>query len=293
VDRSPAHDTKWFLDAVGQRATARRIEVEGARISWRSWGSPEDPGVVLVHGIAAHTHWWDHIAPLLKGHRVAALDLSGHGNSDRRAAGYELETWAKEVLAVAQAEGMVRPAIVGHSLGGRVGLTASVLEPERFAAVAVVDTPLSYGAAQPITMSPQLRTYATRDQAVARFRTLPEQSAVLPYVRDHVAHHSVRRTPEGWTWAFDPRVFTPRPSLHDVLAQVSVPAALLWCESGLVGADMAAEMDALVADGMVTLSLPAAGHHPMLDHPLALVVGLRAILDEWRRLGKYASAGDR
>ena len=56
---------------------------------------------------AAHSGWWDHIAPFLsRTHRVIAPDLSGHGDSDCRDA-YDLDIWAQELLAV--------PAAAGHS----------------------------------------------------------------------------------------------------------------------------------------------------------------------------------
>ena len=55
----------------------------------------------MIHGGAAHAHWWDHIAPLLaEGREVIASDLSGHGDSDRRS-DYSVEAWAEEALAVA------------------------------------------------------------------------------------------------------------------------------------------------------------------------------------------------
>ena len=58
---------------------------------------------MLVHGGAAHSGWWDHVAPLLTWHRVVALDLTGHGDSDRREV-YDMRLWAREVVAVAAAE---------------------------------------------------------------------------------------------------------------------------------------------------------------------------------------------
>src|SRR3546814_9409102 len=70
----------------------------------------------------AHAHWWDFIAPQLTHHyHVAAIDLSGHGDSGHRDA-YAMEQWAREVLHVAGALGMDRPITVGHSMGGFVTL---------------------------------------------------------------------------------------------------------------------------------------------------------------------------
>src|SRR3546814_14531039 len=75
---------------------------------------------MLVHGGAAHAHWWDFIAPQLTHHyHVAAIDLSGHGDSGHRDA-YAMEQWAREVLHAAGAPGMDRPITVGPSMGGFV-----------------------------------------------------------------------------------------------------------------------------------------------------------------------------
>jgi pimeloyl-ACP methyl ester carboxylesterase len=69
----------------------------------RAWGDAKLPTLVLVHSGGAHSGWWDHIAPFFSStHRVIAPDLSGHGDSDFRAE-YDLDTWAREVLAVAKA----------------------------------------------------------------------------------------------------------------------------------------------------------------------------------------------
>src|SRR5258708_37392396 len=109
----------WFsaaLDAAVQEGTTT---VDGASIAYRDWGDPDGRSIVLVHGGAAHSRWWDHIAPMLTdGWRVVAVDLSGHGDSDRRDR-HSLHTRAREGPAVA-AGTRAAPARVGlgHSQGG-------------------------------------------------------------------------------------------------------------------------------------------------------------------------------
>ncbi len=86
----------WFTTACGQKPDHLDAEVDGCRIHLRVWGDPEQPPVVFVHGGAAHSGWWHHIAPFFSHtHRVIAPDLSGHGDSDTRA-GYDLETWERK-----------------------------------------------------------------------------------------------------------------------------------------------------------------------------------------------------
>lgn len=88
---------------------------------------------LLVHG-ACHGAWcWDEVAERLRarGHRVAAVDLPGHG---RRAAEVQRASIASYAAAVADAlaaEGMSRAIVVGHSMGGLVIPKAAELAPSR------------------------------------------------------------------------------------------------------------------------------------------------------------------
>ena len=86
--------------------------VADAPVAYRAWGEPGGRGIVLVHGGAAHSRWWDHIGPLLASdRRVVAIDLSGPGDSGRRPS-YSLDRWADEVLAVAEDAGIAAPPTV-------------------------------------------------------------------------------------------------------------------------------------------------------------------------------------
>src|SRR5215471_2564790 len=119
IDTNSAASPAWFTAALATPVTRRTTMVDGAAIAYRTWGEPGGRGIVLVHGGAAHSRWWDHVGPLLAdGRRVVAIDLSGHGDSGRRES-YSLDGWAREVLAVAEDAGIaaVPPTVIGHSMG--------------------------------------------------------------------------------------------------------------------------------------------------------------------------------
>jgi pimeloyl-ACP methyl ester carboxylesterase len=202
----------WFsaaLDAAVQEGTTA---VDGASIAYRAWGDPDGRSIVLVHGGAAHSRWWDHIAPLLTdGWRVVAVDLSGHGDSDRRDR-YSLDTWAREVLAVvAEAGSTAASVVIGHSMGGLVTLRLATLAGSQLAGAVAIDSPVrdmapeDRAARQHRAFGP-LRVYPTPEAAVTRFRPIPDQPT-LAYIADHVAATSIRPAEGGWTWKFDPNVF--------------------------------------------------------------------------------------
>jgi pimeloyl-ACP methyl ester carboxylesterase len=277
----------WFRDALSAAVHEGRADVDGARISYRAWGAA-GPGAVLVHGTAAHARWWDHIAPLLPG-RVAALDMSGHGDSDWRDR-YSLDQWAAEVMAVASAAGIAGPpAIIGHSLGGSVAMRAAARYGGALAGVVVIDTPMYEGPPPPPMSTPEMgfgtgRTYPTREAVLARFRLVPEQP-VLPYVREHVARWSVAARDNGeWGWKFDQALFTKMDQSQPPLAvaeRAGCRVAILHAQHGMMSPEMARRLGGRLGAAVPVAELPAAGHHVMLDQPLCLVTALRTVLAGW------------
>lgn len=286
-DSSGSTSPAWFLAALATVPEHGETTVNGARITYRAWGAPARPGVVLVHGGAAHAAWWDHIGPLLSDeYRVVAVDLSGHGDSDRRES-YRLDTWAAEVLEAARAAAISGPPLViGHSMGGWVAARVGANHSDHVAGIVVIDAAMTRpvpedDAASRHTAFGPLRTYATVDEALGHFRTVPEQPSSLPYVLDHVARNSLRRHGDGWTWKFDPRVFTrDRPPL-EFLGTITCRVAVFRAEYGLATPDIGAEMYQLLGRRAPVIEIPQAWHHVMLDQPLSLVTAVRTLLADW------------
>ncbi len=104
-------------------------------------GGRGDPPVVLVHSLAGNTaHWQAQLAHLRAGRRAVALDLRGHGRSDPAPDGdYGIESLAGDLAAVADALGLGRFALVGHSLGGGVALAYAGTHPDRVERLLLVD----------------------------------------------------------------------------------------------------------------------------------------------------------
>ncbi len=92
------------------------------RLHYRDWGGRGWP-VLLLHGLSSTSHIWDLVAPLLASEaRVIALDLRGHGQSDKPDGEYDLETIGGDVFDVIAGLEMDCPVIVGHSWGAHVAL---------------------------------------------------------------------------------------------------------------------------------------------------------------------------
>jgi len=276
----------WFSAALATASQERTVTVEGTCIAYRTWGDPAMRTIALVHGGAAHSRWWDHIAPLLTaGWQVIAIDLSGHGDSGRRDS-YSLDTWAREVLAVvADAGTAASSVIIGHSMGGLVTLRLATLAGSRIAGAVAIDSPVrdmapeDRAARQHRAFGP-LRVYPTREAAIARFRPIPDQPT-LPYIADHVAATSVRAAGGGWTWKFDPRVFVRDHLTPELLTRLDCRVALFRAEHGLVTPQQGEVIYDRLGRVAPIIEIPVAGHHIMLDQPIALAAALRTLLADW------------
>ncbi|MDH3451823.1 MAG: alpha/beta fold hydrolase [Gammaproteobacteria bacterium] len=95
--------------------------------------------VVLIHGLCCdHTDWSAQVETLAARHRVLACDLRGHGAS-RFEAGFDIPTYAEDVVALLESLAIERAVLVGHSMGCRVILHAATLMPERVRGLVLVD----------------------------------------------------------------------------------------------------------------------------------------------------------
>ena len=76
----------WFTRALAITPEDKQVDVKGVPIHYLYWADDESkPGLILVHGNGAHAHWWSFLAPYFMSHyRVAAIDLSGAGDSGYR-----------------------------------------------------------------------------------------------------------------------------------------------------------------------------------------------------------------
>ena len=115
----------------------RTSVVKGLRIAYEDVGQGS-PAVVLIHGAFGNrSHYAAQIEHLAQRHRVLALDLRGHGESDVPRDGFRLRDYAEDVIAVCEASGLDRYVLCGHSMP--VALIAASLTPDRTAGVALLD----------------------------------------------------------------------------------------------------------------------------------------------------------
>jgi pimeloyl-ACP methyl ester carboxylesterase len=118
----------------------RTVLAGGHTLSYTEAGPPDGEVVVLLHGLASDSQTWDRaIGPLAAhGLRVLAVDLLGHGASDKPAGGYLLDDFADSLAAFLDAIAVPAATLCGHSLGGAIAVHFGVLHPDRLRRLVLV-----------------------------------------------------------------------------------------------------------------------------------------------------------
>src|SRR5262249_37585254 len=180
------------------------------------------------------------------------------------------------------------PVIAAPSFAAFVTILTGALHGENLAGTVIVDSPVnpperSHHGPPNREIRPH-RIYPTLAEALARFRLAPEQPCENDYIVDFVARTSLKQVDGGWTWKFDPSIWT-RFSIGDTaerLRSTKCRIAIMRGEmSVLMPPEVGEYMFNLLGRAAPVIEIPQARHHVMLDQPLAFVAALRALLADW------------
>jgi pimeloyl-ACP methyl ester carboxylesterase len=263
--------------------TSRYFEADGLKLHYLDWGGDSAKHTfVLLHGGAAHAHWWDYVAPQLVpyGH-VVGLDFRGHGESQwSRPPHYGPQAYVEDLRGLIDHLG-ARAIVVGHSMGGAVAQWAAVMFPEKLEALIVVDSPHGPPPLWRRLMWRWRRRARGRDHrpeldsaeaVIRRFRLSPPQTYLSRDALARLALQGAEQLPDGrWAFRFDPQTRAwrriggslRRPNLRNL----GLPTLILrGTESTLVSHWRARLMHWRVK-GSVFREIPRAFHHVPLDNP--------------------------
>jgi pimeloyl-ACP methyl ester carboxylesterase len=120
-------------------AGARFAKFDGHRVHYESHGTGRQ-AIVLIHGWTCDLGFWQgQIPDLSKRTRVIAIDLPGHGQSDKPKIAYSMEFFARAVDAVMRDAGVDRGVLIGHSMGTPVARQFYRKYPRKTLGLVIVD----------------------------------------------------------------------------------------------------------------------------------------------------------
>ncbi|HXM36504.1 MAG TPA: alpha/beta hydrolase [Pyrinomonadaceae bacterium] len=121
------------------RAHSRYTSLDGTRIHYQSYGKGRE-ALVFIHGWSCNLDYWrDQIPDFEKRSRVIAIDLPGHGLSDKPQLVYSMDFFARAVDAVLRDARVERAVLVGHSMGTPIARQFYRKYPKNTLAIVIVD----------------------------------------------------------------------------------------------------------------------------------------------------------
>lgn len=265
--------------------TGRSVFIEGPaanRLHLVDWGGT-GTRVLLLHGMGAHTAWWDEVVGLLpEAFHLVSMDLRGHGDSAWVSPpAYSLDDYAGDVAAVRSALGWERFVLASHSLGARVSLRYAAGSAGTLSGLALFDFyAADWGGREPSGGTMVQPTYGEETAILSRFRLQPPGTTLGPEALKALARRGVKRGPDGrWGWKFDwnaVRQSVPWDPAEP--GRAAVPTLLVRGEHSttMPRASFKAVLSALPdARG---IEVPGAHHHVPLDAPRASADALESFL---------------
>lgn len=123
-------------------AESRYTTLDGARVHYVNYGKGSE-ALIFIHGWTMNEdNWRDQATEFARRTRVIAIDLPGHGKSDKPQITYSMDLFARAVDAVMRDAKVKRAVLVGHSMGTPIARQFYRKYPEKTLAIVVADGPL-------------------------------------------------------------------------------------------------------------------------------------------------------
>jgi len=253
------------------------VPLDGGGVHVRQDGPRDAPAVVLIHGLAGSTRWWDPLVPMLaESHRVIGIDLLGHGRSAKPSGGgYAIPEQGRRVGAVLDRLGVKQAVLVGHSTGGSVATALAEQRPDLVTALALIDSGpnpdafISDGFVGGLLFVPvvgqllwRLRTDRIVRQGLSTAFSRRGYEAPRQLVDDirGMTYHALTATSRAVDDYLEQR------TLPDRLTAVGKPLLVIFGQQDRRWRSSSAADYRAVPGARVEL-LPGVGHSPMLEDP--------------------------
>lgn len=187
-------------------------DFEGNKIFYVETGKEsKKDALVFIHGWTCNSSFWKDSVEAFPEYRVIAVDLIGHGQSDKPQATYSMEYFAKSVEAVLKKAKVERAVFVGHSMGTPVARQFYRLYPKQTLGIVIVD-----GAVRAYADEAKMKSYMAplRENYTANIRKFLD--FMLAAVQDEQLRESIRvgmtTTPgyvaiSAWDGMADPKIW--------------------------------------------------------------------------------------
>jgi len=255
---------------------SRYASLDGARIHYVNYGKGSE-ALILIHGWTMNAdNWRDQIADFTRRNRVIAIDLPGHGQSDKPQVTYSMNFFSRAVEAVMRDARVKRAVLVGHSMGTPIARQFYRKYPDKTIGIVIVDGPLR-----------PFGDKAMMDQMIAGFRR-PEYQQAVAKMFSSMFGPGLSTEAQGRIQAAAGR--TPQYVLVSAMEgmadasiwgedKIKVPVLAIMANNPFFGADIEQRYRA-IAPNMDFLLWDGVGHFIMIEKPKEFNEAVLAFLDK-------------
>jgi esterase len=263
----------------------RFITVNGLKIHYLDWGSPEKPAFIMLHGIGRVAHSFDHIAPAFaKDFHVMAMDMRGHGDSEWSPEGaYLVEDYVSDLAAIVDRLNLRGLTLLGNSTGGRVVQVYAGMHPDRVTRLVVEDVgpqrTNEIASAFARRVEQEDKGWASEDELLA---SLMRNSKIAEDLQRNYAHFGSKKREDGRiVWKRDPNLvkgFVPT-ELWQSVSKITCPTIYILGGASTIVPPETQQRLKETLPRVEIVTIPGLGHYPHVEAPgeyLKIVEGFLA-----------------
>ena len=262
-------------------------ETNGSQTHYIRTGGSK-PSVVLLHGLMGSGATWTPLARALEaGFDVVMPDARGHGRSSAPKPGHGYNDLASDVVALITGLDLMRPVLVGHSMGAMTATIAAGSSDLDLAGLILVDpTFLDAERQQQVWESDVAGQHG---EALTRLRSelLAEARARHPHRSAEIVELQVDARLRTHMNTFDVHR-PPNPEYRHLIGELELPILLIIGDTPVVSPEIAAELSAINSHVQIE-QIPNAGHGLPFDQPEHLARTVVTFLGLYGRPAKVAS----
>jgi pimeloyl-ACP methyl ester carboxylesterase len=235
--------------------TEHRVTLNGVELCYFEWPGAE-PAVFFAHATGFHARCWDQVVAQLNGRRAIAIDMRGHGRSEKPSTqGLSWRHFGADVSELVKLLELRGAIGVGHSMGGHSVTIAAATVPQAFAALLLLD-PVILSKAAYANWNPggtgehfaarRRNEWASPDEMFERFKARNFASWDPAVLHDYCDHGLLPRADGGGFELACPPAFeaatyqmSADADIHDEIGRINIPVRVVRAHprSGEVASD--------------------------------------------------------
>lgn len=251
--------------------TDLKVKLTDGRMHYLATG--QGPALVLLHSLGRTAYSWSEVLPALgEKHAVYAIDMMGHGDSDKPSRDYTMEDYGRSVVEFMEAMKLASATLIGNSIGSTIAVIAVANNPQRVDKLVLVGCPFRQTAQERREAIETARTQY--DEAGSPLpRSLEDLKQTYVHVNEELRSKVNTERAKAGVWAWKALLALNSYDAAPALAKIACPTLLIFGEKDMLRAKEEV-LKALIKGSKLVIT-PDAGHLPQVDNPTAF---LKAVL---------------